>query len=258
MNRSVFLPIFAAIAGLAGALLRRYELLNAFETDSGLAISGHPATIAMLVLSGAVLLLTLLFLPKNQKIPESLNFAQAFSVEDKGTRFLIVVAALLLLACAVCGAYQYLEGSETRVSRLVLFVFAALSALSVLFTGLRAGQGSGEQSSILLLFPAFFACLWLVLVYQNHAADPVLLDYVFELLAVVCVVLSLYSIAGFGFGRGRVRATSFYCLMGVYFSMVTLADSHTLPFLLLYLFAAVYLELSSGILLLNASRPRNA
>ncbi len=94
------------------------------------------------------------------------------------------------------------------------------------------------------------ACMWLVVAYQARAADPVILDYVYELFAIIASLLGLYFTAGFSFERPKVRRASFFSLLGVYFSIVTLADSHDLASMLLYGFAILYLILTSALTLL--------
>ena len=71
---------------------------------------------------------------------------------------------------------------------------------------------------------------------------------------VVAVLLALYFIAGFSFERPKVRRTTFFSLMGVYFSIVTLADVHDLAFTLLYAFAFLYLLANTIVLLTNVRR----
>ncbi len=259
MHRSVFLPLFSVLAGCVGALLRRYEIAHAFEPDTGLAIAGYPASTALLCLSAAVLVIAAVFLRGGAVPSGPIPYQTAFYAPEAGYAAAICFSSLILFASAAAGFGQYFSGAEARISRLILFFFTAVSGLCVLLTGLRTYRKKDpEQINALLLVPAFFACLWLVLVYQSNAADPVLLSYIYELLAVVCAVLGLYSIAGFGFGRGRVRRTAYYCLMGVYFSMVTIADGHSLPFLLLHLFSAVYLLLSAAVLLRNSEQTKAA
>ena len=42
MRNYILLPVFSIVAGIAGAVLRYFELQQAFEQGSGLAIPGHP------------------------------------------------------------------------------------------------------------------------------------------------------------------------------------------------------------------------
>ena len=51
MRKEIVLPVVAAAMGAAGFALRKWELASAFEADTGLPISGAPATGALIVLS---------------------------------------------------------------------------------------------------------------------------------------------------------------------------------------------------------------
>ena len=68
-------------------------------------------------------------------------------------------------------------------------------------------------------------------------------------------LLGLYGAASFSFERGRTFFTSLFSLLGVYFSLVTLADGHQPADLLLYAFTILYLLTNTVTLLHNAARP---
>ena len=105
-----------------------------------------------------------------------------------------------------------------------------------------------------LLIPDFSGCVWLIAAYQVRAGDPVQLDYIYELFAIIAVLLGLYFNAGFSFERGKPFRAVLFSLLGVYFSLVTLADGHDPATTLLYGFAVVYLLSSTAVLLHNAAR----
>ena len=88
-----------------------------------------------------------------------------------------------------------------------------------------------------------------------RAGDPVRLNYVYELFAIITGLLGLYGAASFSFERGRSFLTALFSLLGVYFSLVTLADSHQLADMLLYAFTIIYLLTNAITLLHNAARP---
>ena len=54
MLRVILLPVLAVVGGVGGFFLRRWELATAFEAETGLAIPGAPATVALIVLSVVV------------------------------------------------------------------------------------------------------------------------------------------------------------------------------------------------------------
>ena len=70
--------------------------------------------------------------------------------------------------------------------------------------------------------------MWLIAAYQVRAGDPVRLDYVYELFAIIASLLGLYFHASFSFEQGPALLACLFSLLGVYFSLVTLADGHDL------------------------------
>ena len=275
MRKEIVLPCVAAGAGAAGFFLRRWELATAFEPDTGLATPGMPATYALLGLTAAVIL-ALVFLCRGKHNPLSGGYDQAFDARGN-TPYLtaVVAAAFLLLGGAVLLALalpqDYREAVAEAMSsqggnplftvmpRLLLALLALISFFCLLSTAKNNFRGEGRgKYSFTLLMPAYTCCLWLIAAYQQRAADPVMLDYFYELIAIITALLGLYFTAGFSFERAKVFRASFFSLLGVYFSMVTLADAHPLAVVLLYLFAIVYLIASTCVLLHNAALPEGA
>lgn len=273
MRKEIILPGVAVAGGLAGFLIRRWELATAFEPDTGLAIPHMPATYALLILcAGMALVLALLCRGKHSAFPG--GYDQAFAA--KGNTLYItamVLSAFLLLGAAVFQvlelprAYQEAVASLTLsqgrgnpllsvLPRALLALLCAASCFCVLSTGKNnyRGEGKGKYNFTLLL-PAYTCCLWLVAAYQQRASDPVILDYLYELFAIIAALLGLYFTAGFSFERPKVFRASFFSLLGVYFSFVTLADQHGTAALLLYGFVILNLLCSTAVLCYNAGRP---
>ena len=275
MRKEIVLPCVAAGAGAAGFLLRRWELATAFEPDTGLVTPGMPATYALLALSAALaIVLIILCRGKHNSLPG--GYDQAFDAKGStpyitaavASAFLLLGASLLLFAGlpgdyreAVATVLSGQSGSPmfTVMPRALLALLALISFFCLLSTAKNNYRGECRgRYSFTILIPAYTCCLWLIAAYQQRAADPVILDYFYELIAIIASLLGLYFTAGFSFERAKVFRASFFSLLGVYFSIVTLADEHELAMVLLYLFAIVYLITSTCVLLHNASRPEGA
>ena len=138
----------------------------------------------------------------------------------------------------------------------LLSVLCLASAWSVLMLGKNnyRGEEKGKYSAWLLI-PAYTCCMWLIVSYQEHSGDPIILDYVYQLFSVIAAVLGCYFLSGFGFGRSRPAAAAFFSAEAMYFALVTLADAHEPAFLLLYAGCFFYFAASSVALLYNLGRP---
>ena len=274
MQKRRFLPAAAVVLGGAGFLLRRWELSTAFE-PSGLVTSGMPATMALTVLSilAAVLCAAAGSALRKQDLG---RFDDLFALEGRPALLSgLVLSAFLLLAGAALELVQIpasyraavdgLMANGTGSPILAAFLPAALALLSLL-SGIgillaarkRArGQSVGPYSG-LLLAPGFLGCLWLIAAYQSRAGDPVVQDYLYELLAIMCVLLSSYYLASFSYEDGKAGRCLCFSLLAVYFSITTLADGHDWSSMVLYGFGILYPLTVSVLLLSREGSPRTA
>ena len=232
MRKEILLPAVAAAGGVVGFAFRRWELATAFEADTGLPIDGAPATMALIVLS--VVMAVVLALLCRGKYPAFTGYDQAFRAKGNTAYATAGILSAFLLVAALALAAG----------------FCVMGTVQNNFKGLGRGK-----LNFTLLLPAYACCVWLIAAYQVRAGDPVQLDYVFELFAIIASLLGLYFHAAFAFTKGRPFWAVFFALLGIYFSITTLADGHELGFTLLYAFAIVYLAVSAITLLYNAGRP---
>ena len=256
MRKEILLPAVAAAGGVVGFAFRRWELATAFEADTGLPIDGAPATMALIVLS--VVMAVVLALLCRGKYPAFTGYDQAFQAKGNTAYATAgILSAFLLLAAAALLVYEFFQAGPDRVYTNLLVAALALAAgFCVMGTVQNNFKGLGRgKLNFTLLLPAYTCGVWLIAAYQPRAGDPVQLDYVFALFAIIASLLGLYFHAAFGFTKGRPFCAVFFALLGVYFSITTLADGHTLGSMLLYAFAIVYLLLSAITLLHNAGRP---
>jgi len=76
--------------------------------------------------------------------------------------------------------------------------------------------------------PVFWLCIRLAASHIEHAANPVILHYVYDLFALAFLMLSMYYVAAFTFRQAKVRRLMFSTSMAAYFTIVTLADGGAL------------------------------
>ncbi len=256
------IPLILALAGgAAGFGLRKRQLAAGFEPDTHLAIPGAPSAMLLAALTVLVAAAVLALSWGNK---ERLPGPAAFSKARDNTVYLtaVVLAAFLLL---VSGGFEILNFSaeygkeiagENRVSQIasailpplrILFCVAGLPCALLWGKALYRGEDIKEKLTLLALCLLF--CLWLITTYQSRAADPVIMDYVYEVLAIVCSLLGLYFISGYSFLVGKPRRSVFFCLMGAFFSLVTLADAHSYAELARYGFSVLFLSAHAALLL---------
>lgn len=273
MRKEIVLPSLAVGGGIVGLLLRRWELATAFEADTGLVTPNMPSTWALIIWS-ALLAVVFILLCRGKHRPFAGGYDAAFAA--KGNTVYVtamVLGGFLLLASAVLNYMgipaAYAEAvaaaragnAQTTplfavLPRAILGALAAVSFFCVLSTGRNNYRGEGKgKFSFPLLAPAYMGCIWLIAAYQVRAGDPVRQDYIYELFAIISSLLGLYFMAGFSFERAKVFRSSLFSLLGVYFSLVTLADGHELYVVLLYGFCILSLTANVTALLANDARP---
>ena len=268
MRKELILPVTAIVGGAIGFFLRRLELATAFEPDTGLPIEGMPVTWALIALSVVVAAVVFLLCLGVGKGFEG-GYDQAFRARDAapymmgmtaGAFLTAAAGVLLLLKLPRLYAEASLETSGFPMFSLVPMVLLAVLCLCSAWSMLMLGKNNyrGEEKgkySAWLLIPAYTCCMWLIVSYQEHSGDPIILDYVYQLFSVIAAVLGCYFLSGFGFGRSRPAAAAFFSAEAMYFALVTLADAHEPAFLLLYAGCFFYFAASSVALLYNLGRP---
>lgn len=99
----------------------------------------------------------------------------------------------------------------------------------------------GRPPSALLLVPVFCMCVRLIYVFKGWSADPSIVDYIYELLAIIFITLSLFFTGGFLFDASRPRATGAVSLCGVYFAVLTAMSCGSSQQMLFFVFSALYM-----------------
>lgn len=261
MRKDILLPGAAAVVGVLGFGLRRWQLATAFEPETGLAIPGAPATLALIACS-VVLAAAILALVWGHR--ERKSWDRAFYGARGCPIYMtaMVLAAFLLLASGGLELYGYLGGAaEHAISGNLQLVARVLHPLRivlclgafpcVLIWGRSLYRGTeGGRESLPLLELCLLYCVWLVSNYQTCAADPVVLNYIWTALAICGGLLGLYYVSSYSFQKaGCPRRSVLACLMGAFFSITAMGGDLSLAELLRCAFAAVFLLAHAALLL---------
>lgn len=264
MRKKILPPVLAVLWGGVGLGLRKWQLATGFEPGTGLAVPGAPAAAALLVWS-ALLVPVLLLLCR--KLPPAQPWDRCLDARgDSLFLTTVVTGAFLLLVSAGAEAVNLSATYRTSLTAIqertgLGWTAAFMPPLRILLCvggfpcALAWGQRLARKSdkareSLVLLELCLLFCVWLISDYQTRAADPVTQNYLYEILAIVCGLLGLYYISGYSFQTGKPRRTVVFCLLGVYFSLVTLADGHGLADVCRYAFTVLFLT-AHAVLFLN-------
>ena len=214
---------FTCTAGAFGVFLRWLQLITAFEPDTGLPIRGARLSIAVSALSLSVavflVLVTVLASKKTYTGKTAVNLpvdSLFFSLVSKFVCVLAIIGAVMLFISA--------DGNSGPGAGRTLAVLAFATGISYPAFISRFRRSSGLFTCILALIPVIFCSYWLIVSYKDHAANPVIWEFAFEILAISASLLSLFFVAGYPCGSPKPFLSFCFCNLSAFLCIVTLAD----------------------------------
>ncbi len=245
--------ILTVIMGIAGFVLRRYELLHVFEEDTGLPTRGAPVTTALIILSCAALAAGIIIAILAGKC-EPGSYGEAMY---KGTWDFVLAAAsgIAVVLGAVVGVISAAGAGRMGIAELVQIILALAAGISMAvcaWKGVRRGDTNGLRLAAIV--PAVFLCYWMILAYKDHSSDAVLLDYVYMLLAMAAGALYYYYSAGFAFNKPMFRRTVCCAVVTVFFAAAAAADMESAANRII--FAAIAVNALTGLFSLLSYKQR--
>jgi len=253
---AVFMPFFALIAGALGFYFRRMELLYVFDAVTGLPERGAFVTSALIALSAAFIVISLIFsiVVGVRKISPT-GFDNAFGTDPLTYPFSFSIIALVWLGATVM---LFVESRANGNMPLVDIYFIALSAIAAISVGFFAIEmyNDPRRKSVyaLSMIPTIFMCFWLVMLYRQNAANHVLLSYAYQCLAIIASALGFYFTSGFVYSKPAPGKTLLFYFLAVFFCFVTLADNHGLMVRIIFAALIAINVLSSSKLLRHLRR----
>jgi len=233
---AVVIPVFALLAGVIGFLLRKMEVNTMFEAATGFAKRGSVVSSLLIALAAVVIVLSLLCgVVISRKMKAEADYCRAF--EPGGFVYLALsfVLSAAWLAAVVWITFNGIAGGTVTALVIIYAFLGVLTAVSMIFMarGAYKGRGGGELMLFSTIPPLFF-CFWLILVYKNNVANPVILRFAYQCLALAAAALGAYFSAGFVFGKAAAGKTLFSFLVTIFFSAVVLADDIPTPEKIIY------------------------
>lgn len=215
-SHPLFYCIFALL-GVAGMGLQSWYL-KAAPDEKGLLIPGHPGIWLTFALLGVVLVLTF----------ASMKYIQAPRLSP---------AIRSVGAAMTAGFTAIAAGVLLSRKNYLLFGLCALSAISALYILWAQTTRRKPHYTAYGLFAVCFM-FYLISRYQVNSAEPETARYVFQILALVCLMLVFYQQAAIRAGTGRFGSYHVWRSLALFLSLTAMPGSHN-P--MLYLAGAVWL-----------------
>ena len=216
------LPWVTLAAGAAGLVLRLWLLASRADETGMLAPGVHPAAVLLWLLTAAMVALLWL---ATDRLLEGAKYRFNFPPSLQSAIGCLLGGASILVTCII----ELIVYSDTL--NLLTCLLGFLSAAALVYVAYCRWKGLRMN----ILFHGA-VCLYLMLrlvgQYRHWSSDPQLLDYCFQLMATVCIMLSVYHRAAFDADSGNRRLYAVFHLGAVYFCCLSLVGSENIVFYL--------------------------
>jgi len=220
---AVAASLCAVASGVAGFILRRSQLLRAFEPDTGLPVAGAQSTISIMCYVAFILMASAavaLYVAKN--FTSKQKYSEAFA--PTGGVYL-TFAGLIAAALIFAGFATYLRHGFSNRPQLLIAALTAVSGACIF--GLAYEQyrlRDYKMSLVYAVVPELFLLAWLLVVYRVNQTNPVRMNYAFQALAIAASALGFYFNTSYVFGRRLVARLVYSHSVAVFFLGIALAD----------------------------------
>ena len=222
MTKKRIMLLLPPLLGLIGAVVRFVQCGVVFEEETGLARPhALSAVLPVYLLAAAVFFAVAAWKSKGK----NLSWEEVFCPLSPSLLPLFVCAAMLYVVSGGCLLLSSLGGGE--VLPLLLGAMAAVGG-GALFFAVRTWRSGGAPGTALLL-PMLFAVVWLLITYQDCAANPVVTAFYVQVLAQAAAAYAFYHLAACGFSKGSRCVLRWILPVAVVLSFTALADGVDLP-----------------------------
>ena len=200
------------IAATAAWFLRKQQLLNAFDESGKVLADANTSGFAWFcVLFVAVFAIYCFFLKPQETY-------QTISGKGPITLLMTFAASFAMIAGRLAVAMKLEQTTD-----LLLAAGGIIAAICWGVVGLDRFRGR-KVPAALFMVPALYFAVELIWYFRNWSRDPQILDYCFDLLALISVMCATFHLGGFCFDKGKRRITAFFCFCGIFFCAAAMAE----------------------------------
>ena len=205
--------ILATILTAAVAcVLRGNQLLTAYDETGRVIVGAEKGPLTWLSVAVVIVSAVYSFYLRPRK--------KYHAIADRSPALL---GLTLLAAAAMVLASVTMALELEQMCDLLLATGGLVAAICWVVVGLDRVRGR-KSPAALFMVPALFYAVELSCNFRNWSLDPQILDYCFELLALICVMCATFHLGGFCFDKGGRRITVFFCFCGIFFSAASLGE----------------------------------
>lgn len=208
--------VLLTLAAAAGAyLLRSQQLEQAFD-ETGKMIAGMGrGPFVWICLAALVVFAVVCFLMKRRE-----------------TYDVIAGRSLLVMALTMAAAVIMIFGCVSnfldldQMTDVLVATGGVVTAICWVLVGLDRVRNRPLPAAAYMV-PALIFAVELICEFRYWSRDPQILDYCFDLLSLICVMIATFHLGGFCFDKGHRRTSVFFHMAGVFFTAAAMVDGST-------------------------------
>ena len=239
-------------AGAFGVFFRWMQLQLAYENGLPEKSVWH---FFVLLLIGAAAGTFFYFIRKQEKehlaVPK--DFFEALHNEGKLYTVIRWLTGLIMVAGSALLFSQSEVDSDATFLR-VLSVLGMLTGISFplyLTCANKPHVTKNATLTLLSLIPILLFGTWLLTAYKRNSINPIVWNYVIEVLTLIVDAFAFFRLAGFAYGVPDGKRSMFYSMWGAMLSLLCLADNRHLGQQVLFFAIALMLTLANWIMIAN-------
>lgn len=129
-----------------------------------------------------------------------------------------IAAAVFMLSSAIFDLGRFVANGFAMTAAIrAVFALAAFSAVLKIVSANIRGVVDGFYS-IYALVPTIWCSFTFMLIFKDNSPNPIIAAYILELLAGLCIMLSVFRYSSFSFRRKGLRFCVFFSLAAMFFT----------------------------------------
>lgn len=252
-SKSLEYSCYVIGAGAFGVFFRWMQLMLAYNDEELPDVSAWNFLVPLLIVAGAFVFNRFIRnIEKEHKyLPD--DFFSALKNEEKAYHIfrwaigiLMVLGSILLLATC--------ELDKNVIFLRILAGFGILTGLAfplILSSANKPHVTGNSGVTLLALLPILFYGTWLLTSYKQNSINPVVWDYIIEILTLIVSLLASFRIAGFAYGVTDTKKAMFLCMFGGMLSIMSIADNRYLGQQLMFAASALMMVMYNWIMVAN-------
>lgn len=205
------LPWFALGAGVLGLVLRLWLLST--ENEKGFFTRNHISAILVIVLTAAVAVVVFF---GTRSLQQAAKYRFNFPASVPGAVGTLIAA----LGVGSTSVVELVIASDAL--RVIVAILGLVTVVALVFLTDCRWKGL-HPSSLFHVVICAYLMLRLICMWRQWGSHAQLQDFCYQLLATVCLMISIYHRATFDANFGRRQSYAFFSLMSIYFCVLSLA-----------------------------------